>query len=218
MLYSGTDPESYITDYTLVYEDKTHLCSNCHWPKKKETYVSPGEILQRRPVGLSSQPRQPRLGSLIKTALGGGSAGPDPPLGYAPCCAVCAVQCTGRCPLSAAPCSLHPAPYTLHPTPYTLHPSPWRDWCFIAEQPAPALHLVHPGGCAALRIVLVTVPRVSRSCEPFPDGFDLQLLQPLHPTPHTLNPTPYTLHPNRIKRTFRVSYRNGDVAAFSAGS
>ena len=23
MLYSGTDPESYITEYTLVYEDKT---------------------------------------------------------------------------------------------------------------------------------------------------------------------------------------------------
>ena len=40
-----------------------------------------------------------------------------------------------------------------------------RDWCFIAEQPAPAPHLAHPEGCAALRIVLVTVPRVSRSCE-----------------------------------------------------
>ena len=23
MLYAGTDPESYITEYTLVYEDKT---------------------------------------------------------------------------------------------------------------------------------------------------------------------------------------------------
>jgi len=51
-----------------------------------------------------------------------------------------------------------------------------RDWCFIAEQPAPAPHLAHPEGCAALRIVLVTVPRVSRSCEHFPDGFDLHLL------------------------------------------
>ena len=30
----------------------------------------------------------------------------------------------------------------------------------------------HPEGCAALHIVLVTVPRVSRSCEHFPDGFD----------------------------------------------
>jgi len=25
MLYSGTDPESYITEYTLVYEDKTKI-------------------------------------------------------------------------------------------------------------------------------------------------------------------------------------------------
>ena len=31
-------------------------------------------------------------------------------------------------------------------------------------------------GCAALRIVLVTVPRVSRACEHFPDGFNLHLL------------------------------------------
>ena len=31
-----------------------------------------------------------------------------------------------------------------------------RDWYFIAEQPAPAPHLSPPGGCAALRIVLVT--------------------------------------------------------------
>ena len=30
-------------------------------------------------------------------------------------------------------------------------------------------------GCAALRIVLVTVAPVSRSCEHFPDGFDLHL-------------------------------------------
>ena len=51
-----------------------------------------------------------------------------------------------------------------------------RDWYFIAEQPAPAPHLAHPGGCAALRIVLVTVPRVSRSREHFPDRFDLHLL------------------------------------------
>ena len=40
-----------------------------------------------------------------------------------------------------------------------------RDWYFIAEQPAPAPHLAHPEGCAALRIVLVTVPRVRRSCD-----------------------------------------------------
>ena len=50
---------------------------------------------------------------------------------------------------------------------------------FIAEQPAPAPHLAHPDGCAATRIVLVTVPRDSRSCEPFPDGFDLHLLHHL---------------------------------------
>ena len=52
-----------------------------------------------------------------------------------------------------------------------------RDRYFIAEQLAPAPHLALPGGCAALRIVLVTVPRVSRSCEHFPDGFDLHLLR-----------------------------------------
>ena len=51
------------------------------------------------------------------------------------------------------------------------------DWYFIAEQPAPAPHLAQPEECAALRIVLVTVPRVSRSCEHFPDGFDLHLLR-----------------------------------------
>jgi hypothetical protein len=51
----------------------------------------------------------------------------------------------------------------------------WRDWYFIAKQPAPAPHLAHPEGCAALRIVLVTVLRVSHSCEHFPDGFDLHL-------------------------------------------
>ena len=37
-----------------------------------------------------------------------------------------------------------------------------RDWYFIAEQPAPAPHLAHPEGRSALRLVLVTVPRVSR--------------------------------------------------------
>ena len=45
------------------------------------------------------------------------------------------------------------------------------------EQPAQALHLPHREGCAALRIVLVTVPHVSRSCEHFPDGFDPHLLR-----------------------------------------
>jgi len=44
-----------------------------------------------------------------------------------------------------------------------------RDWRDTAEQPASALHLAHPEGCAALHIVLVTVPRVSRSCEKNPE-------------------------------------------------
>ena len=49
------------------------------------------------------------------------------------------------------------------------------DWYFIAKQPASVPHLAHQEGCAALRIVLVTVPRVSRSCKHFPDGSDLHL-------------------------------------------
>ena len=56
-----------------------------------------------------------------------------------------------------------------------------RDWYFIAEHPAPAPHPANPEGCVTLRIVLVTVPRVSRSCENCPDGFDLYLpLLPIH--------------------------------------
>ena len=47
-----------------------------------------------------------------------------------------------------------------------------RDWYFIAEQPAPAPHFAHSGGCAALRIVLGTVPRVSRSRQHFPNGYE----------------------------------------------
>ena len=58
--------------------------------------------------------------------------------------------------------------------------SPQRDLYCIAEQPAPAPQLAHPEGCAALRIVQVTVPRVSHSCEQFWDEFDLHLLQFLH--------------------------------------
>jgi hypothetical protein len=58
------------------------------------------------------------------------------------------------------------------------------DWCFIAEQPAPAPHLAHPERRAALRIVLVTVPRVSHFCELrafsgwIRSLFDLHLLLP----------------------------------------
>ena len=40
-----------------------------------------------------------------------------------------------------------------------------RAWSLITEQAAPAPHLAYPEGRAALRTVLVTVPRVSRSCE-----------------------------------------------------
>jgi len=97
-----------------------------------------------------------------------------------------------------------------HPPQLTLRSkasTPKRDWYFIAEQPAPAPQFALPEGCAALRIVLVTVLRVSRSCELFPDGFDLHLL-PLQLTlpskasttnrpyqtaktdEHTLNPRP----------------------------
>ena len=47
---------------------------------------------------------------------------------------------------------------------------------FIVEQPASIPHRAHPEGCAVLRSVLVTVPRVSRSCEHVPDEFDLHLL------------------------------------------
>ena len=48
------------------------------------------------------------------------------------------------------------------------------DWYSIAEQPAPAPHLTNPEGCAALRIVLVTVPRVSRSCEHLRTGVSIR--------------------------------------------
>ena len=46
----------------------------------------------------------------------------------------------------------------------------------MSEVPLYRGRLAHPNGCAALRIVLVTVTRVSRSCEHSPDGFDLNLL------------------------------------------
>ena len=61
-----------------------------------------------------------------------------------------------------------------------------RGWYSIAEQPVPAPHLAHSKGYAALRIVLVAVFRVSRSCEHFPDVFDLHLhlLQRSREAPH----------------------------------
>ena len=51
------------------------------------------------------------------------------------------------------------------------------DWYFIAEQPAIAPHLARPEARGALHTVLITVPRVSRSCGRFADGFDLHLPQ-----------------------------------------
>ena len=64
-----------------------------------------------------------------------------------------------------------------------------RDWHFSAEHPAPTSYHAHLHGCAALRIVLVTVPHVSRSCEHFPDGFDLHLLASAR---GAVNPKPET--------------------------
>ena len=78
--------------------------------------------------------------------------------------------------LSLALSLFHPPPSPSWTPPPPPH-APSRDWYFIAEQPAPAPHLAHQEGCAALRSVLVTVPRVSRSCEHFSGGFDLHLLQ-----------------------------------------
>ena len=57
------------------------------------------------------------------------------------------------------------------------------DWYDIFEQTAPAPHLAHPEGCAAVRIVPVTVPRASRSCKHFQDGFDVHLLQRVRTAP-----------------------------------
>jgi hypothetical protein len=46
-----------------------------------------------------------------------------------------------------------------------------------AKQPVPALYLALQERRAVLDIVLVTLPRVSRSRENFPDEFDLHLQQ-----------------------------------------
>ena len=79
-----------------------------------------------------------------------------------------------------------------------------RDWYFIADQPAPAPHLAHPEGCAALRIALVTVPRVSTKATPFQDyrrnkrckrGSECPYAHGPIPTPYTLNPNPHPLNP-----------------------
>ena len=86
---------------------------------------------------------------------------------------------------------------------------------FIAKQPAPTPHLAHPEGCAALRSVLVTVARASRSCENFSHGFDLHFLQAsvdslcrqdgLSPAPLDLDFTGQDdLTSRRVKLTLRV--------------
>ena len=56
-------------------------------------------------------------------------------------------------PCPTLPCPTQPfrASSDFH-FPKRSHPTQ-RDWYFIAEQPAPAPHLAHPEGCAALRIV-----------------------------------------------------------------
>jgi len=84
----------------------------------------------------------------------------------------------------------------------------------IAVQPAPAPYLASPEGRAALRIVLVpicAVPRVRRSCEHVPGGFDKHLLprrfplerrspprragQARNPHPATRSPKPKNMNP-----------------------
>jgi len=119
------------------------------------------------------------------------------------------------CTLHPAPCTLHPdpAPCTLHPNPgdvrgsglacprscekpggsmrrarsSILHPtSPTlkRDWYSIAEQLAPVPQLARPD--CPYAYVLVTVLRVSCSCEK--PGRKMRRARSL-----TLNPTPHTL-------------------------
>ena len=80
------------------------------------------------------------------------------------------------------------------------------DWYFNAGNPAPAPHLAYPKGCAALHIVIVTVPRACRSCEIFSSGFDLHFLQRgdeaakryirtgAGPIPGKMTKTEYTTH------------------------
>ena len=84
-------------------------------------------------------------------------------------------QCEGQCYLHDV-FSFRVLRLLVH-NPRHISCAPKKYSYFIAEQPAPAPHLARPRGCAALRIVLVHVPRVSRSCEHFPDGFDLHLLR-----------------------------------------
>ena len=55
---------------------------------------------------------------------------------------------------------------TISPSPiFNLRRVGGIDGYFIAEPHAPAPHLANPEICAALRMVLVTMPRVSHSCD-----------------------------------------------------
>ena len=80
---------------------------------------------------------------------------------------------------------------------------------FITEQPASAPHLAHPEECAAIRIVLVTVSRVSRSCELVPDGFDpLPLRVGTNSHSHGARPIHLIITMIMWTRTSRLSMKN----------
>ena len=86
----------------------------------------------------------------------------------------------------ARPCKLGLSP-PVSPPPLSpsLPPPCGRNWYVIAEQPAPAPHLAYLEGCAALRIVLGTVPRVR--CVPPP---------PSPPLPPPVSPPPLSPPPD----------------------
>ena len=78
--------------------------------------------------------------------------------------------------------------FLMSEVPLQIKGGPIQRLVLSAEQPAPAPHL--ECACAALRIVLVTVPRVGRSGEHFPNGFDLRLLRA-----HSINLEPALENP-----------------------
>ena len=76
-----------------------------------------------------------------------------------------------------------------------------RDWYFFTIQPAPPPHIARPEGCAALRVVLVTVahpwdPTVVLCLGPYggPRGRVFLMSEvPLHVSPATSRNTPTTV-------------------------
>ena len=93
MLYSGADPESYITEYTLAYEANPVTARFGPWfePFSVRKSLQPFKLFPPRP----------------RHASGGKTQGiPTPGTPYT---------------LDPTPYALNPTPYTLHPTPYTLH-------------------------------------------------------------------------------------------------